>query len=123
MQSEEQTQVYLKLDCNGCDLVSRNDLKVRFRQIGLVPERIMIDESKEKIVVLCTDPDSADRLRQCLKNNPELLDFVIDFVELGPVQAKEFDDEFQAKQKRNAAIRSLKRTLGGSRGRFSFGRK
>lgn len=75
----------------------------------------MIDESKEKIVVLCTDPDSADRLRQTLKNNPELLDFVIDFVELGPVQAKEFDEEFQAKKKRNAAIRSLRRT--------SFGRK
>lgn len=109
---EDSDPVYLRLDCKSCDFVTRNDLRVRFLQIGLVPERLIIDESKEKVVAMFSDPRSADRFRESLRHNPTLFDFIADFVELGPAQAQEFDEEFRAKQKRNAAIRSLKRTHG-----------
>ena len=104
------SSIYLKINCTNYENISKNDLKVRFLQIDLKPKMIFIDENKARILILFQSKNCVEKFENCLLVNKDLFDFVKDFSVLTESEVVQFNAQFEEKRRRNAAVRSLKKT-------------
>lgn len=71
---------------------------------------IFIDENKARILILFERKNCVQKFENCLLENKDLFDFVKDFSVLSESEVVQFNAQFEEKRRRNAAVRSLKKT-------------
>lgn len=96
-------------------IISKNDLKIRFSQIDLNPKRIVIDESKERLILIFNDSMAFLKFSQCLAENSPLFDFVKKIRCMEEDEIREFEYSLEIRRKRNEAMRALKKTNGSTK--------